>query len=196
MSDSNRNLYILSKAVPRSFTPYLNFEEIFPKFDNTPGFSAGLVTFAFAPHYATTGTFYTVHLEDPGKSGTTAPTNATTPGLDLSGGYTPTASVNPPAGTVVRQAVLVEWRDTDIADGTFQGTAREILRVGFAGNIHPLGDLIFNPQRATGPSGLRQPVHRRRRRSIGGERPARPTPFPSDSIRCRARSCASHRIST
>ena len=67
------------------------------------------------------------------------------PGLDLSGGYTTTAVINPPAGTVVRQAVLVEWIDTNNSDATFQGTAREILRVGFAGNIHPLGDLVFNP---------------------------------------------------
>ena len=144
VSDSNRYLYILSKA-DKTFSPYLNFEEVFPRFDNTPGLSAGFVTFAFAPDYPTTGTFYTVHLEDPNKSASAAPTNASLPGLDLSAGYVPTAVISPPAGTVVRQAVLVEWVDTNITDGTFQGTAREILRVGFAGNIHPLGDLIFNP---------------------------------------------------
>ena len=67
------------------------------------------------------------------------------PGLDLSGGYTTTTSVDPPSGTVVRQAVLVEWTDTNRSDSTFEGTAREILRVGFNTNIHPMGDLLFNP---------------------------------------------------
>ena len=67
------------------------------------------------------------------------------PGLDLSGGYTTTPAVNPPAGTVVRQAVLVEWTDTNRNNSTFEGTAREILRVGFNTNIHPMGDLLFNP---------------------------------------------------
>jgi regulation of enolase protein 1 (concanavalin A-like superfamily) len=144
VSDLNRSLYILDKA-GKTFTPYINFEEVFPKFDNAPGYSGGLVTFAFGPDYATNGTFYTVHLEDPAKSGSAVPTNTSLPGFDLSGAYTTTGVMNPPAGTSVRQAILVEWMDTNIIDSTFQGTAREIMRVGFAANYHPIGDLIFNP---------------------------------------------------
>lgn len=143
VSDSNRSLYILNKTT-RLFTPYLNFEEIFPKFVNTPGFSGGLVTFAFGPEYVADGKFYTVHLENPAKGGSIRPTNASVPGLVL-GGYTTTASVNPPAGSSVRQAVLVEWTDTDISDAVFQGTAREVLRVGFTTTMHPIGDILFNP---------------------------------------------------
>ena len=68
------------------------------------------------------------------------------PGLNLSGGYTTTtAVVNPPAGSVARQAVLVEWTDTNSNNATFEGTAREMLRVGFHGTSHPMGDLTFNP---------------------------------------------------
>ena len=63
----------------------------------------------------------------------------------MTAGYTTTPAINPPAGTVLRQAVLVEWTDTDQNNSTFQGTAREILRVGFNTNIHPIGDLVFNP---------------------------------------------------
>jgi hypothetical protein len=144
VNDLNRNLYILDKAT-KTFTSYINFEEVFGKFDNDPGLAGGLVTFAFDPEYATNGTIYTVHTEDPGKTGSAIPVNSSLPGLDLSGGYTTTAAVNPPAGSVVRQAVLVEWTDTNPGNGTFEGTARELLRVGFNANIHPLGDLVFNP---------------------------------------------------
>ena len=51
VNDLNRNLYILDKTT-RAFTPYINFEEVFPKFENDPGFAGGLVTFAFDPDYA------------------------------------------------------------------------------------------------------------------------------------------------
>ena len=144
VDDNNRNLYVLDRTA-KTFTPYINFEEVFPKFDNDPGYAGGLVTFAFDPDYANNGKFYTVHTEDPSKSGSAVPTNASLPGLDLSGGYATTAAIDPPAGTVVRQAVLVEWTDTNRNDSTFQGTARELLRVGFNGNIHPMGDLLFDP---------------------------------------------------
>ena len=39
----------------------------------------------------------------------------------------------------------MEWTDTNIHNATFEGTAREILRIGFNDRIHPLGDLLFNP---------------------------------------------------
>jgi hypothetical protein len=144
VNDTNRNLYILDKTT-RTFTLYINFEEVFPKFDNYPEFAGGFVTFAFDPNYAGNGKFYTIHTEDPNKSGSAEPTNTSLPGLDLSGGYTLTTAVDPPTGTVVRQAVLVEWTDTNRNDSTFEGTAREILRVGFNNNKHPMGDLLFNP---------------------------------------------------
>ena len=136
----NRNLYILDKAT-RTFTLYINFEEVFPTFDSHR-LEGGLITFAFHPDHAQNGTFYTVHTED---NGSAVPTNTSLPGLDLSSGYTTTTAINPPAGTVARHAVLVEWTDTNRNNSTFEGTAREILRVGFNTNIHPIGDLLFNP---------------------------------------------------
>src|SRR5262249_4760471 len=143
VNDLNRNLYILDKTT-KVFTAYINFEEVFPKFDNDPGYSGGLVTFAFDPDYPTNGKFYTVHTEDPAKPGSAVPTNANLPGLDVTG-YTTTATVNPPAGSIAREAVLIEWTDTNISNNTFEGTARELLRIGFNDVVHPMGDLIFNP---------------------------------------------------
>lgn len=153
VNDLNRNLYILDKA-SRTFTAYINFEEVFPKFDNDPGYSGGLVTFAFDPEYASNGKFYTVHTEDPAKPGSNLPTNAHLPGFDPTG-YATTAPVNPPAGSVAREAVLVEWTEANVSDTTFQGTARELLRVGFNDVVHPLGDLIFNPVAQSGDEDYR-----------------------------------------
>ncbi|MFW6354752.1 MAG: PQQ-dependent sugar dehydrogenase, partial [Verrucomicrobiota bacterium] len=147
--DLNRELYILHRS-SRSFTPYLNFEELFAKFINSSGYAGGLIAFAFDPGYADNGRFYTVHSEDPGKAGSTAPSPAVLPGLDLSAGYTATAPLNPPMGGVGRQSVLIEWTDTDITNDTFEGTARELLRIGFHTRIHPIGDIAFNPNARPG----------------------------------------------
>jgi hypothetical protein len=142
VNDQNRNLYILNKT-DKSFTPYISFEEVFPNFVN-PDYAEGLGTFVFDPDYANNGKFYTLHVEDPNKSGSAVPTNTSLPGLDVSG-YTTTPAVNPPVGSVVRHSVLVEWTDSDLSNSTFEGTAREILRIGFSSTIHPMGDLLFNP---------------------------------------------------
>ena len=45
----------------------------------------------------------------------------------------------------MNESVLVEWTDTNIKNSTFEGTAREILRVGFNSMIHPMGDILFDP---------------------------------------------------
>lgn len=153
LCDNNRNLYILDKT-NKTFTAYINFEEVFPKFDDDPGFAGGLVTFQFDPEYATNGKFYTVHTENPSVAGSAVPTNGSLTGLDVTG-YTTTTAVNPPLGSVTRQAVLVEWTDTNVNNATFEGTAREILRVGFTSNIHPMGDLLYNPLAHPGDSDYR-----------------------------------------
>ncbi len=143
--DMNRNLYTLDRT-SGVFTAYIDFEATFPKFDNNPGFAGGLVTVLFHPGYASNGLFYTVHTENPNKGGG-EPIN---PNAVLPSGYTNTAVEVPPAGTVQRHGVLAEWHDTNIANATFEGTARELLRVGFTGTIHPMGDLAFNPRAQPG----------------------------------------------
>jgi hypothetical protein len=118
--DLNGRLYVLDRGT-KSFTTYLDFGSIFNgtggtgTFDNSPGLAAGLVTVQFDPDYGNNGKFYTVHTE-------------------LGG--------NP---SEYREAVLVEWQDTNIANTTFEGTRAELLRVHYSDNIHPMGDILFNP---------------------------------------------------
>jgi hypothetical protein len=142
VADMNGILYTLDKAT-KKFTPYLTFAEIFPKY-STDRFGSGVSAIVFDPEYAKNGKFYTVHVEDRSKPGSADPTNAHAPGLKLDG-YATTPVVKPPAGDDQNESVLVEWTDTNIKNSTFEGTAREILRVGFNSQIHPMGDLLFDP---------------------------------------------------
>lgn len=153
--DLNRNFYIVPKGNPlatNTWIKYIGFEDVFPRFDNDTGFAGGLNTFVFDPEYATNGIFYTVHMET--NATPVGPVNTVLTNLDVTG-YTTTSAQNPPVGSVARQAVLVEWRDTNIANPTFEGTAREILRVGFNTVIHPMGDLVFNPRAQPGDEDYR-----------------------------------------
>jgi len=153
VTDLNRNLYLLDKS-NRTFTTYLNFQAIFPKYFNASGYAGGLNPIAFDPEYATNGLFYTAHLENPAVAGSAAPTAANTPRLDLTG-FSVTTAINPPAGSVPYQSVLIEWCDTNINNSTFEGTAREVLRVGLNSRIHPLGDMLFNPLAQPGDADYR-----------------------------------------
>ncbi|MEX2092905.1 MAG: PQQ-dependent sugar dehydrogenase [Pirellulales bacterium] len=145
VNDLNGPLYFLDKST-RQFTQYLNFNGtgratgLFDRlYFNEGGFAAGFITFEFDPDYAHNGKFYTVHMES-GTSGSQVPTH---PNLDASN-FGPTASVDAP-GNSARQVVLAEWTDTNINNSTFEGTARELLRMDARDRIHPLGDIIFNP---------------------------------------------------
>ncbi len=119
-NDLNGRLYILDWAT-KGFTTYLDFRTIFDGtggtgvFDNSPGLAAGLVTVQFDPEYGSNGKFYTVHTE-------------------LGG--------NPSS---YREAVLYEWQDVNIANTTFEGARALLLRVQYSSNIHPMGDVLFNP---------------------------------------------------
>ena len=140
--DQSGTLYILDKS-SKKFTPYIRFAEVFPKFVSDTGNTAGIICIAFDPGYAKNGKFYTVHIEKPDMAGSTAPTNARLGALKLDG-YTVTPPVNPPSIQAHLESVVIEWADTDIRNATFEGSAREVLRVGYDRN-HPIGDLMFNP---------------------------------------------------
>ncbi len=150
VNDLNGPLYMLDKTT-RSFTQYLNFNGVGRElglFDRLyfieGGFAAGFITFEFDPDYANNGKFYTVHME----SGTVGSQLPTHPNLDASS-FGPTASVDAP-GNAARQTVLVEWTDTNINNSTFEGAARELLRMDMRDRIHPMGDIIFNPTAGPG----------------------------------------------
>lgn len=145
VNDLNGPLYIMNRET-REFTQYLNFNGtgsnpgLYDRlYYNQGGFAAGFITFQFDPDYANNGKFYTVHMES-GTSGSQIPTH---PNLNTSN-YGPTASVDAP-GAASRQVALVEWTDTNVNNTTFEGTARELLRLDMLDRIHPMGDIIFNP---------------------------------------------------
>ena len=149
VDDQNGTLYILETAT-KKFTPYLKFADIFPKFASDKGNATGIVSITFDPGYAKNGKFYTVHVENPALPGSATPVNTQLSSLNLTG-YSTTDTVNPPAGPVHLESVLVEWTDTNIRNATFEGTARELLRVGFDRN-HPMDDTVFNPLAKPGSS--------------------------------------------
>jgi len=151
VNDLNGPLYLLDKQT-RAFTKYLDFNGLaggpglFPKFTYARNFATGLTNVVLDPDYARNGVFYTLHMEDPSTPGTAVPRSGVVAGLDLSG-YTTTPAVPTPTvdGRIDREVVLVEWKDRDIANATFEGTARELLRVQYPLAPHPLGEMTFNP---------------------------------------------------
>jgi hypothetical protein len=158
ISDLNGPLFILDTATKKQ-TLYLNFNGrgsqpgMFDKLTIDAGFANGFITFQFDPDYGRNGKFYTIHLEDPAVPGSLVPDNKTVPGLNVTG-YTPTAPI-PTPGAIQREAVLIEWTDTNIVNSTFEGTARELMRVSLNFRIHPMGDLIFNPTARPGDADWR-----------------------------------------
>src|SRR5579871_1765664 len=148
MNDLNGPLYIFDKTRGK-FTTYLDFNGrdgkpgLFHRLPTDNGFANGFISFAFDPDYVHNGKFYTIHLEDPAVAASAMPDNAHFPRLKLDN-YALTPAVAPP-GPTIREAVLMEWTDTNTSNTTFEGTARELLRVKHNGRSHPMGDLIFNP---------------------------------------------------
>jgi hypothetical protein len=141
-------LYILdprTKAAAR----YLDFNGrgtrngLFDKLTTEAGLASGAISFEFDPDYARNGRFYTIHLEEAALPGTLVPDNQAFPGLDVTG-YAPTPPAATP-GPVDHDGVLIEWTDSNPANTTFEGRARELLRIPLNSRIHPLGDMSFNP---------------------------------------------------
>jgi hypothetical protein len=147
--EQNGILYLLDKK-SRAFTPYIDFGKVYPRFNTDPNLGMGLVSMVFDPDYAKNGKFYTVHTENPRRTqDAQAPTNAAHPGLDLSlHKLTPQFTV--PAGVTQYESIVTEWRDSNIGNATFEGTARELMRIGTNFARHPVGDLLFNPRAKPG----------------------------------------------
>ena len=97
------------------------------------------------------------------------------PGLDLSGYRTTPAIVTPmaPGAQITREAVMIEWTDRNIANTTFEGTARELLRVQLAIADSSARRDDLQPDRPARRSGLARHVCRLRRRGHGEQRDIR-----------------------
>lgn len=94
------------------------------------GLGSGFGFVAFHPAFATNGRFYTVHSEAFGALTTITPD------------WTQ-------AGAVVH-SVLTEWTANNPAAATFSGTSRTLMRIGFAGYIHAIQQVDFNPNAVPG----------------------------------------------
>ena len=152
VNDLNGPLYILDKQT-KQFTKYLDFNGLegrpglFRKFTFQRNFATGLINVVFDPDYARNGVFYTIHMEDPTIEAPAEPRTGVAPGLDVSSYRATPTNVTPtwPGAMINREAVMIEWTDTNIRNTTFEGTARELLRMQLASPIHPLGEMTFNP---------------------------------------------------
>jgi hypothetical protein len=148
ISDLNGPLYILDKDT-KALKVYLDFngnpghKGMFRRLAITQGYGNGLNGFYLDPDYTRNGKFYTTHIEDPALPGSNLPDNTNVPALNVTG-YTTTPAIKTP-GPLQHEGVLVEWTDSNPSNSTFEGTARELLRVQLNTRSHPLGDLIFNP---------------------------------------------------
>jgi mono/diheme cytochrome c family protein len=152
VNDLNGPLYILDKQ-SRAFTTYLDFNGaegrpgLFARLTFQRNFATGLINVVFDPDYPRNGVFYTIHMEDPTIDAPAEPKSGVVPGLDLAGYTTTPSAVTPvaPGFRITREAVIVEWTDRNVANATFEGTARELFRMQLASPIHPLGEMTFNP---------------------------------------------------
>jgi hypothetical protein len=157
VNDLNGPLYILDKQTHK-LTTYLNFNGLagrpglFSRLTFERNLATGLINVIFDPDYARNGVFYTIHMEDPTIEAPAEPRSGVVPGLDLSGYRTTPAIETPglPGVRINREAVVIEWTDRHIANTTFEGTARELLRLQLQSPIHPLGEITFNPSARRG----------------------------------------------
>jgi len=154
INDLNGPLYMLDKRT-RQLTPYLNFNGggdktgLYPRFAANVGYASGLMNFVFDPDYTHNGIFYTLHMENPAETSVSAmPKAGVVAGLDLSG-YSTTPALTRPMSTTdtptARELVIVEWTDRQLGNATFEGTAREVLRMLAPAYMHPLNEITFNP---------------------------------------------------
>ena len=127
-NDSRGFLYLLDRNNQPSV--YANVGAVFPLAIYSR-LESGFISFAFHPEFAQNGQFYTVHAER-------AMGNPATPNF-IPPGFGP--------ADVTYHNVITEWRATNPAAPTFDGTRRELLRVGHvvANLTHPFGAAEFNP---------------------------------------------------
>jgi glucose/arabinose dehydrogenase len=119
--DLNGMLYLVRNGTPGA---YLDVGSTFaPRFFSGRGLGQGFGYAAFHPDFARNGRFYTVHTE-------LASTTRTIPDY-----------AQPDADY---QGIITEWTAKDPAANTFQGSHREVLRIGFTGRVHGIQQIDFN----------------------------------------------------
>ncbi|WP_243694914.1 PQQ-dependent sugar dehydrogenase [Labedella populi] len=129
--DNNDILYLVSKETGE-YVSYLNVrDEFIDNFHNSAGLGTGLGAAEFHPDFGENGLFYTVHTE--------AGTALTEDTPDF-----------PAFGNTAFHSVITEWTADDPSAETFAGSHREIARIPFAGRVHTVQQIAFNPTVAPG----------------------------------------------
>lgn len=128
VNDSRGFFYLLDAN--NQPTLYVDVGKIFP-LSVYNRLESGFIGFDFHPEFAKNGLFYTVHAER-------AMGNPATPNF-----VPPTFT----AADVTYHNVYTEWKTTNPAASTFEGTRRELLRVAHIVDslTHPFGFVGFNP---------------------------------------------------
>jgi hypothetical protein len=128
-NDSRGFLYLLDRSSSQP-TVYANVGAAFP-FAVYNRLESGFIGFDFHPDFARNGLFYTVHAER--AAGNPAAPNFIPPGFT--------------AADVNFHNIFTEWHAANPAAATFEGTRRELLRVGQIVQTltHPFGNVEFNP---------------------------------------------------
>jgi hypothetical protein len=126
--DLNGNLYLVDDGVAHV---YLDVAAAFaPRFFSGRGLGQGFGFVAFHPEFGRNGRFYTVHTE-------LASTTTEVPDLVAQPGTT-------------YHGIVTEWTADTPAAGTFRGSRREVLRLGFTRQIHGIQQIDFNPTAGRG----------------------------------------------
>ena len=127
-NDSRGFLYLLDRNNQPSV--YANVGAVFPHAIYSR-LESGFISFSFHPEFAKNGLWYTVH-------GERAMGNPATPNF-IPPGFGP--------ADVSYHNVITEWHSTNPAAAIFDGTRRELLRVGHVVQnlTHPFGAAEFNP---------------------------------------------------
>ena len=127
VNDSRGLLYVLDRNNQPNL--YVDVAAVFPNGAYT-ALAGGFTGFAFHPEFAKNGLLYTVHVER--AMG------------DIAAHFIPPGFTT---ADVTHHNVITEWRATNPAGNTFEGSRRELLRVAHVvnGPTHPFGHLEFNP---------------------------------------------------
>jgi glucose/arabinose dehydrogenase len=128
--DLNGKLHLLDRA--GASREYLDVAAaVGPDFWSHRGLGSGFGFVAFHPGFKQNGTFYTVHTE--------ARDALTAKPVDL-----------PAPATTRVHSVITEWTADNPAAGTFSGTRREVMRLGFQDTYHDIQEINFNPNSRPG----------------------------------------------
>ncbi len=123
--DLNGPMYLLDRDERHL---YLDVRTEFPDFWSGAGLGSGSGFITFHPEFEANGLFYTVHTE---RFGAFA--------------KEPTFPAQQRQGSSRTHGVITEWQADDPSANTFSGTRREVMRLAFAGQIHGIQQIDFDP---------------------------------------------------